>query len=101
MTTLFPTAPIETAYEQAPSSPLRLPEPQERYVQPDPPGKRPDGKLWFDGPTRRSIAGDKVNLAQMSTRRLRLDGTELPMRDFRKGDRWLSFHFDAEGNPKK
>ena len=87
----------DSQYEQAEApAVLWLPEPQERFVHPEPPGKRTDGKLWFEGPTRRSIAGDKVTLAQMSTKRLALDGTELKMRDFRKGDRWLPWHFKDE-----
>ena len=98
MKTLFPTAPIETAYEQAPSSPLQLPEPQPRYVQPEPPGKREDGKLWFEGALKRSTISEDHLVAK---RGLTSYGDELKPRDFRKGDRWLSWHFDAQGNPKK
>ncbi len=75
------------------SGSLWLPELQAKFVHPPGPGKREDGKLWFDGETRRAIAGDKVNLAKYSMQRLKLDGTELTMRDYRKGDRWLPWHF--------
>lgn len=71
---------------------LVLPEPQAKFVHPAGPGKRPDGLLWFEGPSRRNVAVDKVNLARMSTERLKLDGTELPMRDVRRGDKWLPWH---------
>jgi hypothetical protein len=75
------------------SSVLQLPEPQPKFIHPPGPGKRPDGRLWFDGETRKAIATDKVELARMAKERLPLDGSELPMRDFRQGDRWLPWHF--------
>lgn len=78
------------------SGELQLPPTQAKFIHPLAPGKRSDGKLWFDGETRRAIAGDKANLAKYSMQRLKLDGTELPMRDFRKGDKWLPWHFKKE-----
>ncbi len=80
-------------YERTESShQLELPKPQKRFKHPAGPGKRADGKLWFEGDTRRAIAPDKVDMMKYSVARLKLDGTELPMRDFRRGDRWLPWH---------
>lgn len=84
----------EQQYERAKvGCELVLPPEQVKFVHPLGPGKREDGQLWFEGASRRSIAGDKVSLAKFSMQRLQLDGTELPMRDFRKGDKWLPWHF--------
>jgi hypothetical protein len=77
-------------------SALKLPPPQPRFVHPPGPGKRTDGKLWFEGPSRRGIAGDKVDMMKYSTERIRLDENDLKPRDFRKGDRWLPWHFGSE-----
>jgi hypothetical protein len=77
-------------------STLALPSPQKRFIHPEGPGKRTDGKLWFEGPSRRNIAGDKVDMMKYSTERLKLGPDDLKPRDYRKGDRWLPWHFGRE-----
>ena len=79
-----------------------LPEPQERWVQPPLPGKRDDGKLWFEGEPRHEIRENPEN-----HRRQLIDPEErhlLPRpRDVRRGDKWLPWHFgqDSPENPEE
>ena len=77
---------------------LWLPEPQPRFVHPPGPGKRADGKLWFDGPSRAALTADKAELAQVATdemaeKKIKFTGEKVRPRDVRRGDRWLPWHF--------
>lgn len=96
-TALFADTTAEQAYEAKPSRPLRLPPEQPRFVHPEPPGKRPDGKLWFDGPLKRK--SDAVDEHSVK-RALTSYGDELKPRDYRQGDRWLPWHFLPDGSKR-
>lgn len=77
---------------------LRLPRQQERFVHPDPPGKRDDGKLWFDGPGKSKTVSEQAERKEAERIYVKkyYDPDRLKPRDFRKGDRWLPWHFGGE-----
>lgn len=74
------------------------PEPQERWVQPPLPGKRDDGTLWFEGSPK--IKPVSIETPKTDQRWKSLPDMSPGPRDYRKGDRWLDFHFNEDGTPK-
>lgn len=72
-----------------------LPPPQERAQPPPPPGRREDGKLWFDGPSKVKHSAEVPDRPHHDRAFRSLDGRSV-IRDVRRGDRWLSWHFDSE-----
>jgi hypothetical protein len=77
---------------------LKLPETQERFVHPDGPGKPVNGKLWFEGDGKQKLVTEQEERkeAERIYRKKHFDPNRLGPRDFRKGDKWLPFHFKPE-----
>ena len=104
-------APLLSAQRVGVSRPY--PDPQPRFAHPPAPGKREDGKPWYDGPTKSAHKAEKAELAQIATdemaqEKIKFTGEKIKPRDFRRGDCWLTWHFkpqtenpDAGTEPKK
>ncbi len=75
-----------------------LPSPQERVRHNAMPGRREDGKLWFEGPGKAKHSGEGPVHSHYD-RPYRSTSGKPVTRDVRRGDRWLPWHFDPEFNP--
>lgn len=78
-------------------STLWLPETQYPHFPMDGPGKREDGKLWFEGPSKlhkAPSAESEEHVDHKAAVRARPHADCLRPRDYRRGDRWLPWHHE-------
>ena len=73
-----------------------------------PPYRLPDGSLWFEGPSKGmsgksapEASDEQIEATYFARQRIRdLPKMSSGPRDFRRGDRWLPWHFGPDGSPR-